>query len=103
MHIDVTDRRNALTPDQLTRVKDLSSKISSFTNGATRDEIRSVGLEMTLDHRTLVQNKSALIMEFIRQLANNYETKNYDLRNEASCKWAHDIVTTVGLPAMPFI
>ncbi len=93
---------NAST-DQAARIKEIAEKISNFINSANRDEIKVLGSELTFDHRTLVQNKALMVQAFIGVLALNYTIGEYDARNEAACKWAHDVMTKVGLPPLPFI
>ena len=47
-----------------------------------------VGVELTTDHRYLVNEEFKMFLHFAGQLARNYENGNFDGRNEFACKCA---------------
>ncbi|MBS1712643.1 MAG: hypothetical protein JSS71_13065 [Armatimonadetes bacterium] len=58
---------------------------------------------MACDHRTLVQSKARLAIEFLRVLADHYDEGRFDLRNEGACRAARVMVDAldeagIGLP-----
>lgn len=82
----------------------LVEAFSSFVNGASQDEIKEFATDISHDHRTLVQAKFGLFLQFAKVLASNYDSGNYDLRNEYACKVSKDIMNQVnGISAVPFI
>ena len=82
----------------------LVEAFSSFVNGASQDEIKEFATDISHDHRTLVQAKFGVFLQFAKVLASNYERGNYDLRNEYACKTAADIMkATNGIAGVPFI
>ena len=49
--------------------------------------------ELSRAHRTEKQNLATLVLPIVLQMASDYATNNYDLRNEAACKIAHKMVS----------
>ncbi len=84
-------------------VQDLAQKISSFVNGNSEEALTALGTALTFDHRTLVQSKGRIIRAFLKQLQANHKDGNFDLRNEALCKWADEVLTKVDGPHLPFV
>ena len=60
------------------------SKMMNSGSSQTREIAVAMADEFIRDHRTLQQNMSRLMLEFIREVVKN---GHYDLRNEASMKW----------------
>lgn len=59
---------------------------------------------ITRVHRTLQQCSAKAIYEVIKSWADNYDDGNYDGRNEATCKWAKQMIDAVGKDQhFPFI
>lgn len=55
------------------------------------------------DHRTIQQTVGRVVFELINQWADDYESENYDLRNEDIVKAAHAVRGQVGIPGMRLI
>lgn len=69
------------------RDTDIVKEISSYVNSMNSSYEEFARL-MSYEHRTLQQNFTKLCIAWLRQLS---ETENYDLRNEASVKFAQSI------------
>lgn len=74
--------------------KDLVKDFSTWINYADPDHLSEMATQMLQDHRTLIQKKMQVFMLFVEQLDALYQQNYFDLRNEAACKLAHNIVTT---------
>jgi len=68
--------------------------MSDFCNNMSMDAKKFVE-EMSNKHRTLQQTFSNLCFAWIRKCAENHQNKNFDLRNERSCKVALEILQKV--------
>lgn len=70
--------------------KDLAEQISRFVNKMSggRDNARALGKAMLNDHRTLLQTKMLIVLEFLDGLAMDYQDGRFDARNERACKLA---------------
>jgi hypothetical protein len=78
--------------------------LSSAVNGLPRRDLPTLGRRLAQDHRTLIQNKAVVVWEFLRALSELHQKGCYDLRNEAACKWAHEVVTkTADKAIFPFM
>ena len=44
------------------------------------------------EHRTNQQLIAGFLLELLEHWSNEYEAGNYDLRNEATCELAHDVM-----------
>lgn len=80
----------------------LANLLSQTVNSSRFDPKRCAGA-MACDHRTLVQSKARLAIEFLRVLASHYDEGRYDLRNEGACRAARVMVDALdaagfGLP-----
>jgi hypothetical protein len=80
----------------------LADLISQSVN-SSRFDPRRCAEAMACDHRTLVQSKARLTIEFLRVLARHHDEGRYDLRNEGACRAARIMVDAldaagVGLP-----
>ena len=69
------------------REKDIVEEISNYVNSYSSDYKEFARL-MSYEHRTLQQNFTKLCIAWLKELS---ETENYDLRNEASVKFAKSI------------
>lgn len=66
---------------------DIVKEISNYVNSYSSDYKEFARL-MSYEHRTLQQNFTKLCIAWLKELS---ETKSYDLRNEASVKFAKSI------------
>ena len=60
-------------------------QISELVNSTLFSPVET-GVELTTDHRYLVNEEFKMFMHFAGQLARNCERGNYDDRNEFACK-----------------
>jgi hypothetical protein len=74
--------------------KELAEAVSRFVNGSTSDGNAFIEA-MATEHRTLQQCFTNICFAWLRECAKKYEDKNYDARNEWSCKKAHEIMEKV--------
>jgi hypothetical protein len=81
---------------------EMADIISRFVNSADHAELRTLGDLLAYDHPTLVQNKMRVFASFVATLAQREQTGFYDMRNEASVKWAAKIAKD-GQPFLPFV
>ena len=82
----------------------LAKLISTFVNGADSDTFKELATDMSHDHRTLVQQKFQLFLQFCQVLASNYKNDRYDARNEYACQIASKVMElTNGVAGVPFI
>jgi hypothetical protein len=85
----------------------LLSRVANGSEGALKTTVEQLGF----GHRTLQQSLFAsLIMPMIEQAARNFDTRNFDHRNEASCRTAKTMIEALThpgesyiRPAIPFI
>jgi len=80
----------------------LADMMSQSVNSSKFDPKRCAAA-MACDHRTLIQSKARLVIEFLRVLASHYDEGRYDLRNEGACRAARVMVDAldaagIGLP-----
>ena len=66
---------------------DIVKEISSYVNNGSSDYKEFARL-MSYEHRTLQQQFTKLCIAWLKELS---ETESYDLRNEASIKFAQSI------------
>ena len=71
-----------------------ASAISNMVNVTTFSPLQ-VGVELTTDHRYLVNEEFKMFLHFVGQLSRNYEKGYYDDRNEFACKCAKTIVNAL--------
>lgn len=69
------------------RDTDIVKEISNYVNSYSSDYKEFARL-MSYEHRTLQQQFTKLCIAWLKELS---ETENYDLRNEASVKFAKSI------------
>lgn len=85
----MTDTTTTPTP------KSVARDIHTFTNSFSTDKVEELARELANDHRTLQQSlMRGLVWPLLKSWAEDYESGHYDLRNEATVKLAHDIVTS---------
>ena len=73
--------------------RQLANQIADMVNTMCKDIItKDFVEEMSCQHRTLQQNFTRLCVNWLKELNKNYENGYYDLRNEASCKLANEII-----------
>lgn len=68
--------------------------ISELVNVTTFSPLET-GVELTTDHRYLVNEEFKMFLHFIGQLSRNYDKGSYDDRNEFACKCAKTMVTAL--------
>jgi hypothetical protein len=61
----------------------------------SNEEVTEMAEMICKDHPTLQQNKMRLFVAMLRIWADRYENGLYDLRSEATCKLAAEIVKNV--------
>jgi len=80
----------------------LVAALNSFINGADSSEIAEFATDIARDHRTLVQRKFGLFLQFCKVLDADFMRGTYDARNEYACKLAHEVMKmtegTTGVP-----
>jgi hypothetical protein len=64
--------------------------LAKSTNEINFDD-KSFAHSLSVQHRTLQQSVMRAFVAFANQLADYYEQRNYDLRNEAACQLANEI------------
>lgn len=77
--------------------------LMSQTVNSSRFEPKRCAGAMASDHRTLVQSKARLTIEFLRVLAQHHDEGRFDLRNEGACRAARVMIDAldaagIGLP-----
>lgn len=77
--------------------------LMSQTVNSSRFDPKRCAEAMACDHRTLIQSKARLAIEFLRVLAQHHNEGRFDLRNEGACRAACVMVDAldaagVGLP-----
>jgi len=80
------------TKQQEEFVKQFSSAVNLFMSP---DEMQDLAEAICRDHPTLQQNKMRLFVEMLRIWADHYEKGIFDLRSEATCKLASEILKNV--------
>ena len=91
-----------LSNDERTTV--LAELLSTYINGADSNNIKELATAMAHDHRTLIQKKFGLFLQFTKVLSNFHMEGHFDARNEYSCQTAAKIMTlTENNTHVPFI
>jgi hypothetical protein len=76
--------------------KEFISAFSSAVNMMqSKDTIKTLAIDICNDHPTLQQNKMRLIVEMLKCWDRKCTDGNYDLRSEATCKLAAEILEKV--------
>ena len=81
-----------MSSDTRTRVADAMNSIEKVIGPFNRDEQQSFIMAMLDNHRTHQQSFTRLCIAWLVALSEKYVSNQYDQRNEASCKLAHEIV-----------
>lgn len=68
-----------------------ASQISNLVNNTTFSPLEC-GVQLSTDHRYLVNEEFKIFLHMVGQLSRNFETGNYDDRNEFACKCSKVIV-----------
>lgn len=68
-----------------------ASKISELVNSTLFNPLE-VGVELSTDHRYLVNEMFKMFLHFSGQLSRNYENGRYDDRNAFACKCSKIII-----------
>lgn len=71
-----------------------ASTISNLVNVTTFNPLET-GVELSTDHRYLVNEEFKMFLHFIGQLSRNYDKGQYDDRNEFACQCAKTMVTAL--------
>jgi len=75
--------------------EELVKELSTFANNFTPDTEGFVDGVCSL-HRTLQQGLFGLFAACLKRWAENFDTGNYDLRNEYACKTSKRIIEALG-------
>jgi cell division inhibitor SulA len=78
---------------------DIVKEISNYVN-SYRSDYKEFARLMSYEHRTLQQQFTKLCIAWLKELS---ETENYDLRNEASIKFAQSIKDKLDKANLPLI
>jgi hypothetical protein len=73
------------------KAEQIAADLSSYLNGASREDVDYLIDELLRDHRSLIQHKARLFVRFFEKLAD----KRYDERNEDSVKFARKLFETI--------
>ena len=93
-----------MTRDELeTMIEETASNLSRIVNAGDYQDLQKFAELMMRDHRTLVQSKMSLFLCFVELLDKAHKDHVYDLRNEASCKLATEIMKIIPSIRMPLI
>jgi hypothetical protein len=68
-----------------------ASQISNLVNSTIFNPLQT-GVELSTDHRYLVNEEFKMFLHFVGQLSRNYDKGHYDDRNQFACKCAKTIV-----------
>ena len=71
--------------------------LMSQTVNSSRFDPKRCASAMACDHRTLIQSKARLVIEFLRVLASHYDEGRYDLRSEGACRAARVMLDALDL------
>jgi hypothetical protein len=97
-----------VSTEKLQQAASVADALSSAGNRARYRDINEILEAVSRLHRTEKQNLGSLVFALIGEWSRDYESGNYDARNEATCKMAFNMVHA--LPAhlcadlwMPFV
>lgn len=78
--------------------EEAARQLSNFLNilGSENHRLTGFVAAMGCEHRTLQQAFTRLCVEWLRECARKLEAKDFDLRNEASCRLGERFVLAVG-------
>ena len=93
-----------MTRDELeTLIEVTAENLSRIVNAGDYRDMQKFAELMMRDHRTLIQSKMSLFLCFVELLDKAHKADMYDLRNEASCKLATEIMKITPSVRMPLI
>tara|TARA_R100001086_G_scaffold231690_2_gene152536 strand:+ start:248 stop:541 length:294 start_codon:yes stop_codon:yes gene_type:complete len=78
------------------KAENIVNALSGAANSSRLVDTKAIWDEVAILHRTEKQNLGSLIFAIVAEFSRDYEKKNYDARNEATCKRAHKMLK--GLP-----
>lgn len=85
--------------------KSFAQAFSGFINNLNSD-IDGLVITLSREHRTLQQGITRFCVAWLEKMAEHHDTRNYDLRNEASVKLGKEFADNVSYQArkgIPFI
>jgi len=84
------------TQEKIDQAAQIATALSSAGNQARYRDLNETLEAVSRLHRTEKQNLGSLVFALLGEWARDYESGNYDARNEATCKRAFAMVR--GLP-----
>ena len=85
-----------ISTEKLQQVASVADSLYSAGNLSRYRDINEILEAVSRLHRTEKQNLGSLVFALIGEWSRDYESSNYDARNEATCKMAFNMVQ--GLP-----
>ena len=82
--------------ERLEKAAQVADALSSAGNQARFRDMNEILEAVSRLHRTEKQNLGSLVFALVGEWARDYESRNFDGRNEATCKRASDMIQ--GLP-----
>lgn len=74
---------------------EVAEELSDFVNSAYQDQKKGFITTVLSDHRTLQSDTFNLFYKCFEGWADNYDSGNFDGRNEGACKLAHMMIKAV--------
>jgi hypothetical protein len=81
-----------VSTEKLQQAASVADALSSAGNRARYRDINEILEAVSRLHRTEKQNLGNLVFALIGEWSRDYESSNYDARNEATCKRAFQLV-----------
>lgn len=77
---------------------DAKQTVDDIVSAVCRHQIMPSALadEVMYEHRTRQQMFASFVLSVISKWAEKYDTQNYDLRNEETCRISSEIVSRMG-------
>lgn len=85
------------------QIQDTADAVSNCVNSIGSQSERELGKALAKDHRTLQQSKMRMFLAFCEEMAQYAKDGQTDLRNEASCKLAQEIIKLAEKHPLPFV
>jgi len=85
-----------ISTEKLQQAASVADSLYSAGNQARYRDINEILEVLSRRHRTEKQNLGSLVFSLLGEWSRDYETGNYDARNEATCRMAFNMVQ--GLP-----
>jgi hypothetical protein len=86
-----------------TEAQGIAEEVSAFVNNMNKVHEQALGEALANDHRTLQQCKMRMFVHFCRKLAEEHTRGLSDLRNEAACKLATEVVKWADKNPLPYV